>query len=486
MPSRILSPSGPSAGRRAAGASGTPPTGGDLDGTVARLGGALRRHQGTIRGVQWAVIAVYAVLVIVPAFLPLPDRTAHLWSNLTLAAAFAFWGLWWPLVLVSMVLVGRSWCGLLCPEGALTEIASRRSLGRAVPRWLTWRGWPLTAFVLTTVYGQMVSVYQYPMPALLVLGGSTLAAIAVGLVYGRDKRVWCRYLCPVNGVFELLSKLAPVAFQVDRAAWATSPHPVGGREAFNCAPLVPVRRMRGAGSCHMCGRCTGHRGAVSLALRSPDHEIVRVAGDEPNPWQTALILIGLMGVAAGAFHWTGSGLLVRARSVVATWLVDHGATWPLEGLAPWWLLTNYPAQNDVLTLLDGALLVAYVAAVALAHGAVLGALLLAAAWVATPDADVRRRFHHLVQALIPIAGCGVFLGLSAVTVSMLRSEGVTTPFVGLLRASLLAGAVLWSGWLAWQVAGLTAGGLRRAAATGLVSAACLFAAAGWAALFWLR
>ncbi|WP_164079148.1 4Fe-4S binding protein, partial [Stenotrophomonas maltophilia] len=83
---------------------------------------------GAIRGVQWGIVAVYAVLVAVPAFLPLPDRTAHIWTNLTLFAQFAFWGIWWPFVLVSMILVGRAWCGVMCPEGTLTEVASRWSL----------------------------------------------------------------------------------------------------------------------------------------------------------------------------------------------------------------------------------------------------------------------------------------------------------------------------------------------------------------------
>lgn len=35
----------------------------------------------------------------------------------------------------------------------------------------------------------MTSVYEYPKPTLLTLGGSALAAVAVSLLYGRNKRV---------------------------------------------------------------------------------------------------------------------------------------------------------------------------------------------------------------------------------------------------------------------------------------------------------
>ncbi len=151
--------------------------------------------------------AAFTVLLVIPAWLPLPDGQARLLDDLTLLAQFVFWGLWWPFVLLSVVLFGRLWCGLLCPEGALSEWASRHGRGGGVPRWMRWGGWPTLGFLLTTLYGQLISVYDYAQAALLILGGSTLAAMLVGWLYGRGKRVWCRYLCPVSGVFALLAKL---------------------------------------------------------------------------------------------------------------------------------------------------------------------------------------------------------------------------------------------------------------------------------------
>ena len=452
---------------------------GDL---TRRLGGWLHRHQRTIRRLQWAVVGAYLVLVAVPAALPLPGRAAHLWNDLTLFAQFVFWGIWWPFVLLSMVIVGRAWCGLFCPEGALTEFVSARGRGRHVPRWLTWAGWPFVAFACTTIYGQMVSVYQYPKPVLVILGGSTLGAVVVGYLYGRNKRVWCRYLCPVNGVFALLAKLAPVHFRVDRAAWDASPHPGAAAAPVNCAPLVPIRTMRGASQCHMCGRCDGFRGAVAMSPRAPNAEIVAGAAGRTDPWETALIFFGLMGIAAGAFHWSDSAWFVAVKQTLAEWLVDHGILWPLEASAPWWILTDYPERNDVLTLLDGAVLIGYIAATALTVGAVLSALTALATRALAGWSWAR--FHHLAQSLVPLAGCGVFLGLSALTVTMLRGEGLDMRWVNELRAVLLAGASLWSVWLAWRIAGRSAGGPRRIAAAASIALACLAADAGWINLFW--
>jgi len=80
---------------------------------LQRLGDGMRRHGRLIQIVQWVVVLVYAVLLVLPTLLPLPeDSQARLLNNLTLLAQFIFWGLWWPFVLLSMVLFGA--CGAAC------------------------------------------------------------------------------------------------------------------------------------------------------------------------------------------------------------------------------------------------------------------------------------------------------------------------------------------------------------------------------------
>ena len=113
----------------------------------------------------------------------------------------------------------------------------------------------------------------------------------------------------------------------------------------------------------------------------------------------------------------------------------------------------------------------------------LAALALAARALGPFD---RRRLYHLAQSLIPVAGCGVFLGLSALTVTMLRAEGVRLGFIGPARAALLAGAALWCVWLVWRISGrYTPVFARRLGAVAGVAAAVGVGIAQWIILFWV-
>lgn len=53
---------------------------------LTQVGHAMRRHAGVIRGLQWAVVLFYCVLLVIPTLLPLPPAEAGILNNLTLLA----------------------------------------------------------------------------------------------------------------------------------------------------------------------------------------------------------------------------------------------------------------------------------------------------------------------------------------------------------------------------------------------------------------
>ena len=137
----------------------------------------------------------------------------------------------------------------------------------------------------------------------------------------------------------------------------------------------------------------------------------------------------------------------------------------------------------MLTLLDGALLVGFILAFALVNGAIVTASLAAAAALSGWSA---KRFHHFAQALIPLAGAGVFLGLSALTVTLLAQDGIRIGWVEELRLAMLAGAAGWALWLGWRIAGLYAPGpARRLLALAALAPACASTLGAWSLLFWV-
>jgi hypothetical protein len=141
----------------------------------------------------------------------------------------------------------------------------------------------------------------------------------------------------------------------------------------------------------------------------------------------------------------------------------------------------------VFSWLDGSLVIAYILGTALIYGTALLGMLAAAsralgAWRTT-------RLHHLAQALIPLAGCGVFLGLSSTTLSLLRAEHLSTDWAMDVRAFMLAGANLWSAWLAWRIVGrYSTKPVARLVAMALFAFALVVADSAWWLMFivWTR
>lgn len=448
---------------------------------LARLGHYLQRNRRPIQLLQWLFVLIYVLLLIVPVLLPLPPEDALLHNNAVRFAQFLFWGVWSPLVIVSVLLFGRLWCGIFCPEGTLTEWVSHRSRNlKPIPTWLKWPGWPFVAFLMTTVYGQLLSVYDYAKPALLILGSSTCAAMLVAFFWGKDRRIWCRYLCPVTGVFAVLSRLSPLVLRVDTARWDANKS-LQQTPAL-CPPLLNVRQLDSMAECHQCMRCSGHRDAVELAWRSPHEEILR-GNRALTPWHHRLLLYGMFGLASGVFQWSASPWFVQLKAFLKTLAVKQEWWWLLQDSPAWWLLTCYPSVNDVFSWLDGLNLLIYLTAATLMIGGSvdLATRLAARLAVGRWHCDVANRLR---ETLSPMAGLGLFLGLSMLTVGQLAASGIQVPYLGVVRSVLLLLAYLWPAYLLWRLLDELSV-MRRGAVLLTLALGSLPWLSGWLHLFWL-
>jgi hypothetical protein len=198
-----------------------------------------------------------------------------------------------------------------------------------------------------------------------------------------------------------------------------------------------------------------------------------------------------MGLAVGAFLWSASPWYVTVKQAIATWLVNRDVYWPLADNASWFILTHYPQVNDSFSWLDGAVILMFIAAAA----AIVGGAIFAGLWLADRvlpafvrpgvrdvDGSLLRSplegVHKLAQGLIPAAGAGVFLGLSATTLTLLQHEGVSTGWANPARFTLLTLALAWSLRFQWRLAGLRTPSVWRR------SMAVVFVAAGMVPFVW--
>ncbi len=139
--------------------------------------------------------------------------------------SLVFWGLWWsPFMIVSLLLLGRVWC-YICPIGAINTFLQRFSRNHRFPTFLNKRkilGLSFSVLSITAItfifarlplykLGVVSSPVKTGIYFLLFLG----LAVCVTLLF--ERRVFCRYICPVTGVMSVTSKLTPIEFVHEKA-----------------------------------------------------------------------------------------------------------------------------------------------------------------------------------------------------------------------------------------------------------------------------
>lgn len=410
---------------------------------AGRIEAFLVRHRDRLAWVHAAMFVVFLGIILVPAFLPDPPEDATPVTHFSTFANYVLWGLWFPLVFLSVIATGRSWCGLMCPMGAASEFANKRGFQNPIPRWVRWEGTPVVSFLLITILGQTVGVRDHPEAALEVFGGTMVAAIAVGLVWGRNKRAWCRHMCPIGLLLGVFSRLGAVQFAPKR--------PRDGGDTYTdkglCPTMITLNSKQESRHCIECFRCVNppRKGGLFLRLRRPGEEVEQIRQHNPNPVEVWFLFLGT-GVALGGFLWLVLPLYQRLREAVALWFFEHDWYWVGES-GPAWLMSVHPERREVFVWLDFLMITGFMVGTMVLLAAFLWVATSMAAWAAGrvgADGDRKSRFVELGYQYAPVAMVSLVIGLGGELFEGLRLVGLGDGAVGGAKGLLFALGLLWS------------------------------------------
>jgi polyferredoxin len=130
------------------------------------------------------------------------------------------------IVAVSVLLLGRSFCGWVCPFGSIMEWLGRlgrrasfdvKNIPPVVERLLRSIKYFILALIVFGTYstGRMVFAEYDPYPALFHFGVwtevSSAAIVVLALTLTSSifiERAWCRYACPLGAITAIISKVS--------------------------------------------------------------------------------------------------------------------------------------------------------------------------------------------------------------------------------------------------------------------------------------
>ena len=323
-------------------------------------------------------------------------------TNLT---TLAVWGLWWPGMIVTVILLGRVWC-TVCPLELLDRLgdgfARRIGLPRARLGKFLRAGWLVVATYLALqllVAGW--SIHRTPHYTAVFLLALLGLAFVTGLVF-REPRSFCKAFCPAGALLSVYGRFTPVQLEVREPTVCSQCSTkdcvrASHRDRFDkrsCPSFLrPFRRdvSDGCVLCFQCAKVCPHAN-VGFGLISKEAPI-RQKG-LLLPYEAGFVMIALGFVShevIGEVKWLDA-FFHRAPVALASLL----PVLPFQWVEALWFLVLFPLA--VWSLVAAA-------AYAAGHRAGLRSLLLAAGTGAAPMVAVA----HLAKAVAKVTAWLGFL-----------------------------------------------------------------------------
>jgi len=214
------------------------------------------------------------------------------------------WIVWWALLIMVLVpFFGRLWC-MVCPIPAPGEWLQRRTIVQHKPGRLHTlrRRWPSRlrniwlqnfGFLAMAIFSTVI--LTRPGVTAWVLLGTIL--LGVGLSIAFEKRVFCRYVCPVGGFIGLYSLTSTIELRV-KDVQVCKDHTskdcvVGTACSYGCPWLVFPGNMERNTHCGMCAECLKAcpKDNIALNLRPFGADLLVAKGRSLDEAYKALIML---------------------------------------------------------------------------------------------------------------------------------------------------------------------------------------------------
>eukprot|EP00985_Skeletonema_marinoi_P032572 scaffold39178_cov220-Skeletonema_marinoi.AAC.9 len=128
------------------------------------------------------------------------------------AALTFFWAGWWPGIMLVFPFLGRIWC-TVCPFMAVGNIAQEiaTNMGVQLKKWPSWAKESGPAFAFGLFYAILMWEELWNLPQSGALSACLLLLITSGAVVNSviyEKRLWCRYMCPIGAMNKMFATLS--------------------------------------------------------------------------------------------------------------------------------------------------------------------------------------------------------------------------------------------------------------------------------------
>lgn len=406
------------------------------------------KHRGKVKYIQFAMLVFFLVFLIAPLFDKTPKFNDTIFTNSILFSQFLFWGIWYSGCLFSVILLGRFWCGFLCPLGALSEWCGKFGLKHALPKWMKWDGWLVIMFTIVTILGQTMDVRDDPAGMARLFLYIFILAIIIGFIYGQNNgRPWCRYFCPIGKILGVVSRLSVIDFKANSGVSPLPKNKMSYIQGRLCPTDYNLPYKCSTNNCITCGACVNgkKKGGMGVYFRRPGEEVIDILNRMPS-WSEVLFILLSPGLSAGGFLWLILHQYQQYRDAVGGWLLTHNALWAFND-APVWIASQ--TWNQHYSWLDVGMITGYMFVYAVVFGGLFAGLIsLSAQCLKTSACAFKQSFILLAYQYTPVAILSIVIGLSGKFFDVLHHDFGITQHIGVIvKCSLLGISVAWTSWL---------------------------------------